>query len=50
MRIKVFKEDESVVRFTRKVTAMGVDEELERLGAMRGDEVKILDFIFNFKY
>lgn len=44
-----FTEDESVLRFARKLKNMGVDEELERLGAKRGDEVKILDYIFNFK-
>jgi len=44
-----FEEDEAVVRFGRKLKGMGVDEELERLGAQIGDEVKILDFIFNFK-
>ena len=44
-----FNEDESVLRFARKLKGMGVDEELERLGAKKGDEVKILDYIFNFK-
>lgn len=44
-----FTEDESVLRFARRLKNMGVDEELERLGAKRGDEVKILDYIFNFK-
>ena len=44
-----FNEDESVIRFGRKLKGMGVEEELERIGAKRGDEVKILDYIFNFK-
>ena len=44
-----FTEDESVLRFGRKLKNMGVDEELERLGAKRGDEVKIDSYIFNFK-
>ena len=44
-----FNEDESVERFGRKLRGMGVDEELERLGAKRGDEVQILDYIFEFK-
>ena len=44
-----FNEDESVLRFARKLKGMGVDAELERLGAKRGDEVKILDYVFNFK-
>lgn len=41
--------DEAALRFARKLRSMGVDEELERLGAKKGDEVKILDFIFEFK-
>lgn len=44
-----FEEEESVSRFGRKLRGMGVDDELERLGAKRGDEVKILDYIFIFK-
>ncbi|NLL01561.1 MAG: GTPase ObgE [Mollicutes bacterium] len=44
-----FTEEESVIRFARKLKHMGVEEELERLGAHIGDEVKILDYIFNFK-
>ena len=45
-----FEEEESLLRFTRIITAMGIDDDLEKLGAKRGDEVKILDYIFNFKY
>lgn len=45
-----FEEDESLMRFVRKITAMGIDNELELIGAKRGDEVRILDYIFNFKY
>lgn len=44
-----FDEDESVERFGRKLRGMGVEDELERIGAKRGDEVKILDYIFIFK-
>ena len=44
-----FNEDESVERFGRKLRGMGVEEELEKLGAVHGDEVKILDYIFIFK-
>ena len=44
-----FNEEESVERFGRKLRGMGVEDELERLGAKRGDEVKILDYIFEFK-
>ena len=44
-----FSESEAVLRFARKLKGMGVDEELERLGAKRGDEVQICDYIFEFK-
>lgn len=44
-----FNEDESVQRFGRKLKGMGVDKELERLGAERGDDVQIFDYIFEWK-
>lgn len=44
-----FTEDEAVERFARKLKGMGIDDELERIGAKRGDEVQILDYIFEFK-
>ncbi len=42
-------EDEAVDRFARKLRGMGVEEELEKLGAQPGDDVEILDFTFTFK-
>ena len=44
-----FTEDESIARFARKLKGMGIEDELERMGAKRGDEVKINDYIFEFK-
>ena len=44
-----FTEDESVLRFARKLRGMGVEDELERLGAKRGDDVQIEGYIFTFK-
>lgn len=44
-----FNEPEAVLRFARKLKGMGVEDELERLGAKRGDEVQICDYIFEFK-
>ena len=44
-----FSEDEAVIRFARKLKGMGVEEELEKLGAKPGDEVQICDYIFEFK-
>ena len=44
-----FNEDEAVLRFAQKLKSMGVEDELEKMGAKRGDEVQILDYIFEFK-
>ena len=44
-----FESDEGTMRFARKLKKMGVDEELERLGAKPGDEVEILGYLFTFK-
>ena len=44
-----FGEEEAELRFTRKLRGMGIEDELERLGAVHGDEVQILDYIFLFK-
>ena len=44
-----FEEEEGVLRFARKLKGMGVDDELERLGAKPGDEIQIMDYIFEFK-
>lgn len=44
-----FTEEESVLRFARKLRGLGVEDELERLGAQRGEEVQILDYVFLFK-
>lgn len=44
-----FETEEGTIRFAKKLRKMGVDEELERLGAKPGDEVDILGYIFTFK-
>ena len=44
-----FQEDDSVRRFARKLRGMGVEDELEALGAVPGDDVLILDYVFTFK-
>ncbi|HBA37432.1 MAG TPA: GTPase ObgE [Firmicutes bacterium] len=49
LKMTRIENDEAAHRFARKLRGMGVDEELERLGAKRGDEVKIMDYIFIFK-
>ena len=49
LKMTKFYEDEGAQRFARKLRGMGVEDELERLGAQRGDDVQILDFVFTFK-
>ena len=49
LKMTKFYEDEGAQRFARKLRGMGVEEELESLGAERGDDVQILDFVFTFK-
>lgn len=44
-----FDQEEAVLRFARKLRGMGIEEELERLGAKRNDEIQINDYIFEFK-
>ena len=49
LKMTKFQEDDSVKRFSRKLRGMGVEDELEKLGAKKGDDVQILDYIFTFK-
>lgn len=49
LKMTKFQEDDSVKRFARKLRGMGVDDELEKMGAKPGDDVQILDFVFTFK-
>lgn len=44
-----FEEEEGVMRFGRKLRGMGVEEELEKLGAKPGDDVSINDYLFTYK-
>ena len=44
-----FSSEEAVYRFAKKLRRMGIDEKLVELGAEEGDQVRILDFYFDFK-
>lgn len=44
-----FEEEEGALRFGRKLRGMGVEDELDKLGAKPGDDVSINDFIFTYK-
>ena len=48
-RMTKFESDESILRFARQIRKMGIDDELEKLGAKEGDLVKILDFSFEYR-
>ena len=41
--------DEGIKRFSNKLRKMGIDEELEKMGADDGDMVRILDFYFEYR-
>ena len=49
LKMTKFEEDEGALRFARKFKGMGIEDELESLGAKPGDEVQILDYMFTFK-
>lgn len=43
-----FDHDESIMRFSRQLRGMGVDQALRDQGAQNGDLVRIEDFVFEF--
>ena len=44
-----FSSEEAILRFAKKLRNLGIDEELEKMGAREGDIVKILDFDFEYR-
>ena len=44
-----FSSDEAVYRFAKKLRKMGIDDKLREMGAQEGDQVRILDFYFDYK-
>ena len=44
-----FSSDEAIYRFAKKLRRMGIDDKLAELGAETGDQVRILDFYFNYE-
>ena len=48
-RMTKFTTDEGIMRFTKRLRKMGIDDKLEELGAQEGQLVKILDFEFEHK-
>jgi len=48
-RMTNFASEDSAKRFARRLTKMGIDEKLEEMGAKEGDQVRILDFYFDYR-
>lgn len=44
-----FNSEEAIYRFAKKLRRLGVDAKLESLGAKENDQVRILDFYFDYK-
>ena len=44
-----FSSEEGMMRFAKKLRRMGIDDKLAELGAKSGDQVRILDFYFDYK-
>ena len=44
-----FSSEEAIYRFAKKLRRMGIDDKLRELGAKEGDQVRILDFYFDYK-
>ncbi len=44
-----FSSEEAAYRFSKKLRRMGIDDKLQELGAEEGDQVRILDFYFDYK-
>ena len=44
-----FSSDEAAYKFAKKLSRMGIDKKLEELGAEEGEQVRILDFYFDYR-
>ena len=49
LKMTKFSSDEAAYRFAKKLKRMGIDSKLNELGAKEGDQVRILDFYFDYK-
>jgi len=49
LKMTRFNSDEAVLRFSNKLKKMGIDDKLKDLGAQEGDNIRILDFEFDYK-
>ncbi len=49
LKMTKFQTDESIIRFANKLRKLGIDDKLRELGVEDGDNVRILDFEFEYK-
>ena len=49
LKMTRFSSEEAILRFAKKLRKLGIDDELEKMGAREGDIVKILDFDFLYR-
>lgn len=49
LKMTKFNTDEAALRFANKLKKLGVDDKLREMGATDGDNVRILDFEFDYK-
>ena len=43
-----FNTEEALFRFSLKLRKMGIDDELEKMGIIEGDIVRIMDYEFEY--
>lgn len=48
-RMTKFNSEEGMLRFAKKLRKLGIDDDLDKMGAKEGDIVKILDFEFEYR-
>ena len=44
-----FQTEDGMLRFTKRLRKMGIDDKLEEMGAQEGDIVHLLDFNFEYR-
>lgn len=49
LKMTRFSGEEATLRFAKKLRKLGIDDELEKMGAKEGDIVRILDFDFEYR-
>ncbi len=48
IKMTKFSSDEAAYKFAKKLKSMGIDEELSKMGAQDGDNVRVVDYEFEY--